>query len=268
MDTVDISAIIIDDDSEAINLLEMFLRQFPDVKVIGKSTDARTGLAQINEKFPDLVFLDIDMPEMSGLQVAQAIKNKNFHSEIVFTTAYQDYAYKALEVEPLDFLTKPFCPEDLENVIKKYLIRTEKKKNEQKLDKFIQSQSNPPKISLPTIHSFLLVGINDIVYVKSDYNCTLLYLQDGTVETLTRSLSTIISMINSTLIFQIHRTTYINLNYLLRINKKKKICIIRYNNTIQEEPISKTNLINFEKLNIFPSFDLLVDIKKNGDQLT
>lgn len=252
MDTTDISAIIIDDDPEAINLLEMFLRQFPNISVVGKSTNSTEGLALINELFPDLVFLDIDMPDMTGLQVAQSVKAKNFHSEIVFTTAYQHYAYKALAIEPVDFLTKPFCHEDLNKVINKYLIRAERKKHEQKLDKFIQSQSKSPKIKLPTFHSYIFIDINDIVYIKANTNGTYVFLQDGTVETVTRNLSSLILMLNSTLIFQINRGTYVNLNYLVRIDRKKEMCIIQFNNTICQEYINKINITNFEKLNIFP----------------
>ncbi|HAH23258.1 MAG TPA: hypothetical protein DCL77_05800 [Prolixibacteraceae bacterium] len=254
METIDITAIIIDDDSEAIYLLEMYLRQFPEIRIIGKSTKAIQGLSLINKKFPDLVFLDIDMPDMTGLQVAESMKNKNFHSEIVFTTAYQQYAYKALSVEPLDFLTKPFCQEDLKNVINKYQARAEKQKHEIKLESFIQSQSSPPPISVPTIHGYLFIDTKDIVYLKAKINGTEIHLQDGTVETVSKRINRLITMLNSTLIFQINRGTYVNLNYLVRIEKKKAICIIRFNNTIHEEPISKSNFNNFKKLNIFPAF--------------
>jgi two-component system LytT family response regulator len=254
METIDITAIIIDDDSEAIYLLEMYLRQFPEIRIIGKSTKAIQGLSLINKKFPDLVFLDIDMPDMTGLQVAESMKNKNFHSEIVFTTAYQQYAYKALSVEPLDFLTKPFCQEDLKNVINKYQARAEKQKHEIKLESFIQSQSSPPPISVPTIHGYLFIDTKDIVYLKAKINGTEIHLQDGTVETVSKRINRLITMLNSTLIFQINRGTYVNLNYLVRIEKKKAICIIRFNNTIHEEPISKSNFNNFKKLNIFPAY--------------
>jgi DNA-binding LytR/AlgR family response regulator len=252
MDSIDISAIIIDDDLDAINLLEMFLRQFPNIKIVGKSTDPNIGLSLVIKKFPDLVFLDIDMPDMTGLQVADAIRIRNFHSEIVFTTAYQDYAYKTLPIEPLDFLTKPFSSDDLQKVIKKYMAKAEKKKLEQKMDKFIQSQTNPPKISLPIFHSFLIIDINDIVYIKANENKTIVYLHDGTVETVIKNLSSLIQMLNSTLFFQIHRSTYVNLNYIQRIDKKKAACIIRFNNTLREETITRNNIINFEKLDIFP----------------
>ncbi|HEY3371831.1 MAG TPA: LytTR family DNA-binding domain-containing protein [Prolixibacteraceae bacterium] len=251
MDTVGITAIIIDDDSEAIYLLEMYLRQFPEVMIIGKSTKAPQGLALVNKKLPDLVFLDIDMPDMTGLQVAESMKNKNFHSEIVFTTAYQQYAYKALTIEPLDFLTKPFCPEDLQKVIKKYIAKAEKKIHEQKLDKFIQSQSNLPPISVPTPHGFLFIDIKEIVYLKAKINGTEINLADGSVETVSVRINRLIELLNSSLMFQIHRGTYINLNYLVRIEKKKAICILRFNNTVHEEPISRSNINNFKKLDIF-----------------
>jgi len=253
MDNVIITAVIIDDDPEAIYLLEMFLRQFPEIRIVGKSTKAPLALSLINRKFPDLVFLDIDMPDMTGLQVAESMKNKNFFSEIVFTTAYQQYAYKALSIEPLDFLTKPFCPEDIQKVIKKYLAKAEKKKHEQKLDKFIQSQSNPPPISVPTTHGFLYIDIKDIVYFKAKINGTEIYLQDGTVETVSIRINRLVALLNSSLIFQIHRGTYVNLNYAVRIEKKRAICILRFNNTTHEEDISKSNINNFKKLNIFPA---------------
>lgn len=253
MDTVDISAIIIDDDPEAIHLLEMFLRQFPNITIVGKSTNAKTGLSIIKKLIPDLVFLDIDMPDMTGIEVAESVKAKNYHSKIVFTTAYQDYAYKALSFEPLDFLTKPFSPEALSCVIKKYITKSEKIKYEQKLDKFIQSQTNSPKIKLPTFHSFIIIDINDIAYIKSNTNGTLVYLHDGTIETVTRNLSSLILMLNSSLMFQINRSTYVNLNYLIRIDKKKEICIIRFKDSLCEEFITKSNMDNFEKLKIFPA---------------
>lgn len=252
MYSVNVSAIIIDDDDEAINLLEMFLRNFPAIKVVAKSSNPVTGLELIKEMIPDLVFLDIDMPDMTGLQVAQSIKNENIKAEIVFTTAYQDYAYKALKIEPLDFLTKPFCIGDLEIVVKKYMVKAEKKMQEQKLDKFIHSQSNQSKISLPTSSGILVVDIKDIVYITADSFKTILYLQDRSVETVNKSLSRLIELLNSSVFFQINRSQYINLNYLQRIDKKKRMCYVLYDHEVYEVPISRNYIVSFEKLNIYP----------------
>lgn len=256
MDSTDISAIIIDDDLEAISLLEIFLLYFKNIRIIGKSTDAIAGVELILKLFPDIVFLDIDMPDMTGLQVAESVRTENFHSEIVFTTAHQKYAYNALDIEPLDFLTKPFCLDDIENVIKKHLARLEKKKQEQKLDKFMQSQSqtNALKIKLPTSHGYIFIDVNDLVYAKTNINSVNIYLQDGTIETVTRNLNNLIQTLNSSLMFQINRSTCVNLNYLRQIDKKKEICILRCNQKIYEESISRNSILNFEKLNMFPPF--------------
>lgn len=252
MDQVIISAIIIDDDLDAINLLEMYLRQFPTIKVVGKETDAKKGLELVKEILPELVFLDIDMPDMNGLTVANKIQSENFYSEIIFTTAHQHYAYDALDIKPLDFLTKPFCITDLELVMQKYNTKIEKKKHEKKLDRFINSQTSSPKIKLPTTRGILFIDVKKIVLLKAKANNCYIYLDDGTLETATRNLYKVANILDSPAFFQISRSTYININYLQRVDKKSFKCIISYNQTIIEEPITKDKMIYFDKMIKFP----------------
>jgi two-component system LytT family response regulator len=247
-----ISAIIIDDEQESIHLLEMYLRQFAFIKVSATETNAVTGLQLVRETLPELVFLDIDMPDMNGLQVANHIHSDNFYSEIIFTTAHQQYAYEALDIKPLDFLTKPFSIDDLEKVIKKYQEKVEKRKYEVKLDRFIQSQTNSPKIKFPSTQGLLITEMKDIVMLKAKSNNCNIYLADGTYETITRNLYIVIRMLNSPTFFQINRSICINLNYLQRVDKRNQKCILAFNGTIQEVEISRANLTYFEKLNIFP----------------
>lgn len=252
MNSANLSAVIIDDEPEAINLLEMYLRHFSFIKVTAKETNALKGLQLVRETLPELVFLDIDMPDMNGLQVADEIQSDNFYSEIIFTTAFQHYAYDTLKIRPLDFLTKPFSSEDLKMVISKYQEKAEKKKYEIKLDKFIQSQSNSPKLKLPSTNGVLIVAMKDIVMLKSKGNNCNIYLQDGTVETITRNLYIVIRMLNSPTFFQVNRSICVNLNFLQRVDKKNQKCVIGYNHTIEDIEISRANLSYFEKLNIFP----------------
>lgn len=252
MDTATISAIIIDDEPDAIILLEMFLRKFPSIKVIGKENEAKKGLELVKEKLPELVFLDIDMPDMNGLTVADKIQSENFYSEIVFTTAHQHYAYEALDIKPLDFLTKPFCITDLKTVMQKYNEKLEKKKYEKKLDAFINSQNNSTKIKLPTTKGILFVDIKNIVLLRSRSNNCDILMNDGTSETITRNLYKVAIILNSSAFFQISRSTFINMNYLQRVDKKNFKCIISYNQTILEEPISRNNMALFERILKFP----------------
>jgi len=248
------SVIIIDDEPAAINLLEMFLRQFPQIKVTGKETNAKNGLAMVMETLPELVFLDIDMPDMNGLQVANKIHSENFYSEIVFTTAHEHYAFDALGIEPLYFLTKPFSIKDLEVVLQKYQAKIEQRNKDRKLDNFIHSQNISPKITLPVNHGLLLVSIKDIVLIKSKGNKSMLYLFDGMVEEVNLTLTKMMSEISSPAFFQIHRTVFVNLNYMQRLDKKKSTCILSFNNSTLEEKMSKPYLVHFEKLNLFPAY--------------
>jgi DNA-binding LytR/AlgR family response regulator len=252
MDQITISAIIIDDEPDAINLLEIYLRQFPSIKVIGKETEARKGLELVKETLPELVFLDIDMPDMNGLKVADKIHSENKYSEIVFTTAHQHYAYDALDVEPLDFLTKPFSGIDLEIVMQKYMAKVEKKKKEKKIDIFIHSQLNSHKIKLPTTKGMLFIDIKNIVLLRSKSNNCDILMDDGTSETITRNLYKVARILNSPAFLQISRSMCINMNYLQRVDKKNFTCTISYNQTIIEEPISRHKMIYFDKMIKFP----------------
>ena len=252
MDQTIISAIIIDDEPDAIDLLEMYLRKFTYVNVIGKECQAKKGLELVKETLPELVFLDIDMPDMNGLIVAEKIQSENFYSEIIFTTAHQHYAYDALSIEPLDFLTKPFFISDLEIVMQKYKAKIEKKKHEKKLDMFVSAQTNSPKIKFPTTKGMLFIEINKIVILRSKLNNCDLYMDDGTMETITRNLYKIAAIINSQIFFQLNRSTYINLNYLQRVDKKNFKCTISYNQTVIEEPISRNKMNHFDKMIKFP----------------
>ncbi len=248
-----LSAIIIDDEPDAINLLILYLRHYPDIIVVGTETHAVKGLELVGEILPELVFLDIDMPDMNGLQVAASIHSKNFHSEIVFTTAYQHYAYDALGIEPLDFLTKPYCIEDLDLVIQKYKTKAEKKIQELKFDTFVNSQSNLPKLKLPANHGVVMVDLKDIVIIKSKANKSELHLQDGSIEIINKSLGEMMSILNSSVYFKLSRSNYINLNFLTRVDKKNNKCFLLYNQSIHEENITKVQINYFEKLNFYPA---------------
>jgi len=248
MDQTTISAIIIDDEPNAINLLEMYLRQFPFIEIIGKETVAEKGLKLVKETLPELVFLDIDMPDMNGLIVADQIQTDNFYSEIVFTTAHQHYAYDALEIKPLDFLTKPFCIADLTMVIEKYKAKAEKKRHEKKLDIFINSQASAPKIKLPTTKGLLFLDIKNIVIMRSNMSNCDVYMNDGTIETVTRNLFKVTKILNSPSLFQTSRSACINLNYLQRIDKKNLKFFIGYDQILLEEPVSKDRMLHFEKM--------------------
>jgi two-component system, LytTR family, response regulator len=100
--------VIVDDEEPARELLRALLAAWPDVEVVGEAGDGAEALAMIARLAPDLAFLDVQMPEMSGIDVAQALSRREAPPAVVFVTAYDQYAVKAFEVSALDYLLKPF----------------------------------------------------------------------------------------------------------------------------------------------------------------
>jgi len=247
-----ITAMIIDDEPDAIELLEMFLRRFPEVQVIGKECDARNGLEMTIVNPPDLIFLDIDMPGMNGLTLADRIQASNSHSEIVFTTAHQHYAYDALGIEPLDFLTKPFSIADLEIVVTKFNNKAEKKEYQKKLDSLLLSQSTPVIVKFPSTKGLLFVDMKEIVLVKAKLHYTDITLSDGTTETVIRNFAKTVELINSPSFFQVSRSTMINLRYLHRIDRKNQTCYLKVGDQFVEEKMARGTTLLLEKTVSFP----------------
>ena len=252
MESKTITAIIIEDDEEAISLLEIYLKAFQEIEIIDKTIHPRTGIKLLIKKMPDIVFLDIDMPEINGLEVAETIKENKLNTEIVFTTAHNKYAYKSLEVKPLDYLVKPFGPEELISVINRFKTRAKRKEMERRMDMFIRSNKTAQKVKLTTQSGIIFINPDEIMAVEAESNHTYIFLNNNTVEFIVQNLSTVIEAINSPSLVKANKSCYINLQFLRRIDRKNRICTLNYKDFFLEKPINRSSLSFFEKLNCFP----------------
>ena len=125
-----IKSIIIDDENKAVTALEVALMDYcPEVSVVGKANSADEGIKEIQQKHPDLVFLDIEMPGMSGLEMIEHLTIRNF--EVIFVTAYNQYAVRAFRVAAVDYLLKPVNVLDLIQAVKKVTERIKENKDQQ-----------------------------------------------------------------------------------------------------------------------------------------
>ncbi len=247
-----ITAIIIEDDEEAISLLEIYLQAFREIEIIDKTTDPQKGIKILKKKVPNIVFLDVDMPETNGIEVAQLIKDSKLKTEIVFTTAYSQYAFKALEVEPLDYLLKPFGPEEIISVINRYKTKTQRLELERRMDLFMKNNKTITKIKLPTRIGIVIINPEDIMLLRADSNYCRVFLTDGKEEFITLNVYKVVSIIDSTNIVKASRSAYINLHYLKKIEKKSKTCFLKHKDLTLEEQINRSSLSFFEQLNCFP----------------
>src|SRR5471030_2264472 len=117
-----IRALIVDDEEPARELLRSFLDQWPVVEIVGEAGDGAAAVEMIRQHTPDLVFLDVQMPQMSGFDVVAALEPEELPI-VVFVTAYDQYALKAFEVSACDYLLKPFDADRLANTMRRVLVR-------------------------------------------------------------------------------------------------------------------------------------------------
>ncbi|MFL0139376.1 LytTR family DNA-binding domain-containing protein, partial [Tenacibaculum maritimum] len=201
-------AVIVDDEPKAIQSLSWELSNFnKDVKVIETFTDEEEGISYLNKNEVDCLFLDIEMPTMDGFQLLERLTNKNL--AIVITTAYNEYAIKALKNEAIDYLLKPIDSDDLGETITKIKKFHNKTDNFQKFERILSSFSekfNRRKIILSTDGKLIFLDDSEIIFVESDGNYCSIYTTNGKKIVVTKKLKEINSLLPEEHFFRIHNS--------------------------------------------------------------
>lgn len=217
-----IKALIIDDEKHCIDNLQWQLKQYcPEVEVTAICINAETGLNEIYRQQPQLVFLDVEMPGMSGFEMLEKITDINF--EIVFTTAFNQYAIRAIKFGALDYLLKPVDKDELRAAIDKVVKHThgESLKQLAALLTHIRKSNDLSfqKIALPTMHGYELIPLNNIMYCESKSNYTDVRLNNGQHLVISRTLKEIEDLLDMPPFFRIHNSYLVNLQYAIRYIK-------------------------------------------------
>lgn len=185
-----INCILIDDEVHNLENLEWLLtKNCPQVNIVAKANSAKEGIELINLHQPNLVFLDIEMPHKNGFSMLESMENINF--EVIFVTAYNQYALKAIKFCALDYLMKPVAIDELKDaIVRVEEIITHKTEN-QKLKVLVDNfnhQHQPKKIALPTSDELFFVAIDEIIRCKSENNYTVFYLTNGNTILVSKTL--------------------------------------------------------------------------------
>jgi two-component system LytT family response regulator len=212
----DIRAIIIDDEEPARDTLASFVETFcTDVTVLAKCSNVPEGVLAINKLNPDLVFLDVEMPEYNGFELFDFIKQVNF--DVIFVTAYSEYAVRAFEVSAIDYLLKPIQIESLRAAVEKV---KEKKKNvalQQRVELLKDSLNGNEirKIAIPMNDGLLFIDVSEIMLLEADGSYCHVVLKNGTKVLVSKKLKFFEDLLrNRTPFFRAHRSFIINLNYI------------------------------------------------------
>jgi two-component system LytT family response regulator len=212
-----IRAIIIEDEKMSKEALCRMLEKYcPTVEVVAEADGYRKGVEEIRKHHPDVIFLDIQMPDGSGFRVLEELEEIDF--EIIFTTAFDQFAIKAIKYSALDYLLKPIIPEDLMEAV----TRVEKKKAEHTRRKSLETgnedlrlrEERNPKIVLSTSEMIHVINVNDIIRCESDNYYTYFYFVDGRKLLVSKTLKENEELLTQYNFIRPHKSHLINIKFI------------------------------------------------------
>lgn len=209
-----IKAIIIDDEAKSRQTLETLLTRYcTSVSIIGTAADVKEGLTLLRSTEPDLLLLDISLPDGSGFDLLSQIKELQF--EVIFITAYNEYALQAIKANALDYLLKPVNIRELQEAIAKAEKRIESK--EKKLDvqellrQLARTGAEPNRIAIPVIDGLRFIPVNEITRLEAEGSYTRIFCDQNMVLS-SRPLKDYEGMLPSDTFFRAHHSHIININ--------------------------------------------------------
>ena len=215
-------ALIIDDEiNNCLNLKNILADYCPEVEVLGMGHSAVEGLELIQKHEPDLLFLDVEMPGGSGFDLLEKLPQTNFN--VIFVTAYNEYAIKALRLSAIDYLLKPVNILDLKAAV----ARAQKQKlNEEKvaLDNYLanQSKENGERvIALPTAERIVYVKIGEIVRLRGESNYTYVHLLNGSHVLVSRTLKEYEDLLRDSGFLRTHQSHMVNQRHVKSYEKQE-----------------------------------------------
>ena len=233
--------IIIDDEKLARDLVKTYLSNYSEVNVIAEAENAFEGLELIQKYQPDLVLLDIQMPKLSGFEMLEILDK---YPEIIFTTAFEEYAIKAFEVNAIDYLLKPFSKDRFDQAMKKVLpLKVTSSERNEKIDRLMQdyNQSTPDlnRLVFKEGNQIHVVAVNDLLYLEAqdDYvNCVTrnqYFLKNKTMKYFE-------SHLDQKKFVRIHRSYIVNLDEMKSLDRTENDSYVLQIHTGKQLPVSRS----------------------------
>jgi two-component system, LytTR family, response regulator len=210
--------IIIDDQEDSIEKLSFLIKKYcPTTTLAGVANTGKDGMCLIKKIQPDIVFLDVEMDDMTGFEMLERLDTINF--KVIFTTAHDKYAIKAIRFSALDYLLKPIGKDDLIAAIQRANVDVLKLQPEQVKDLVEISKNKSAKIeriTLTTGEGLVFKNISDIIYCEADRNYTTIYLLNKEKLVVSKTLKEIEETLDGSGFFRAHHSHLINVSYIER----------------------------------------------------
>jgi two-component system LytT family response regulator len=248
-----IRSIIIDDEAHNIGNTRTLLQNFcPQVQVVATAASADEGIAAIHTHRPDLIFLDIQMPERTGFDLLKAFPKIDF--EIIFITAFDQYGIQAIKFSALDYLLKPIDHEELKKAVEKAIDTLTAKRKNHSIDNLLEyikkGNRDLPKIALPTLNEIMYVKVDEIIRCEASNNYTNFFLSDGGRVLVCKTLKEFSELLKPYEFLRTHQSHLVNIHYVksylkedggtLLMKDGSKIPISRQNRDLVKEALNRS----------------------------
>lgn len=213
-------ALIIDDEHRARSLLKGLLTEYcKEITVVEECENLPNGVKAIRRHKPDLIFLDIEMPGHSGLELLEFFDEEEANFSIIFTTAYNQYAIRAFKLSAIDYLLKPIASEELENAVDRFKRIARKGKNDLRNLKEVM-QPDSQKIAVPVANSIKFIELNNIIYLKADSSYCEIVFDNQQKLIVSRTLKNFEDTLDGkTKFFRCHKSYIINTTFVTEFVK-------------------------------------------------
>jgi two-component system LytT family response regulator len=244
------NCLIIDDENHCIKTLTNLLEtNFPEVKVLATCQDSTKAYDLIQHHRPDFVFLDIEMPFLNGFDLLS--KFEHLYFDVIFTTAYDSYAIKAIKYSALDYLLKPVDKEDLAFAIEKIRSKNSSISQAQvQMAMAVHNKQLPDTIALPTADGLNFASVTDIVYCMADGSYTRMHMKDASEILLSRTLGDVGELLSEYDFFRIHHSSLVNLKQVKKYIRGEGGEVVMSNG--KSLVVARTRKTDF--LNVFARF--------------
>ncbi|MDD3875706.1 MAG: LytTR family DNA-binding domain-containing protein [Bacteroidales bacterium] len=245
-----IKAVLIDDDRASLMLVKkIVLDNFKNIYVVGEAFSVSEAVSVINETKPDIVFLDVEMPDGNSFDLLRALDSINF--EIIFITTYDQYAIKAIKLSALDYILKPVNKLEIIKAVNKFFSRRTSKSTEIRYNVLkgeLHDEEKGKTIILPSTKEFLVVSPNDIVRCQSDSYYSKVYLSDGKVVMVSKTLKQFEHIFDDSKFIRIHNSHLINVKYVVQfINTKESHVVMKGGEILPVSRRKKENILSVFK---------------------
>ncbi len=218
-----IKALLLDDEPDALFYLESIIKKtIPEIELIYKTSNFNAAKQFIKSENPQLIFLDVEMPQQSGFEFLLQLEQKNF--DVIFTTGFSKYAIQAIRFSAIDFLLKPVQEDELRKAFNRFLNQPKEIERRQKIyDGLFENLKAPHesdfKLSLLKNNKHYFIAPIDIYYCKADDNYTKLYLEDHSEFIVSRTMKEIEEMLTPHHFIRIHKSSMVNKNHVSNLSK-------------------------------------------------